>query len=105
MDAKGIHGGPSGISSMVIGIVLRKDFIFMLWNGWVSRHLDAELLSSLYVLICLFLFQAMFYFANVFGQRILFSPQPRNCPRYNEHFEERMGTLLCVVVSQNLSPF
>ena len=63
----------SGIPSMVIDSVLRKDFIFMLWNCWVCRYLDAELLSSLYMLICLFHFPEMSYFSNLSVQGILFS--------------------------------
>lgn len=64
----------SGIPSMGIGIVLREDCIFTLWNFWVSRYLDVKLLSSLYVLLCISPFQEMSYFLKVFGQGILFSP-------------------------------
>lgn len=66
----------NGIPSMMISIVLGKKFIFVLWNCWVSRYLDADLLSSLHVLICVFPFQEISYFSNVFVQGVFCFPLP-----------------------------
>lgn len=78
----------SGIPSMGIGIVLREDCIFTLWNFWVSRYLDVKLLSSLYVLLCIFPFPGDVLFLKSIWPRNLIFPQPTNYPGYNEHFGE-----------------
>lgn len=75
----------SCIPSMVIGIVLRKKIIFILWNCCVSRCLEAALLSSL---ICIFPFHEI---SCLLGKMYLVKeslvPRPRNYSRYSDYFE------------------
>ena len=53
--------------------MLRQDFIFhYILEYRVRRHLDADLLSRLYILICIISFQEMSSFSNAFDQGIFF---------------------------------